>query len=79
MQPIIHLSQTHSHVAPYRAIIFEWLDDVATMVCFTDFHELVASPQRNMKPVWDLAFMRVKHIASIHIPHHGWDLVLQEP
>ena len=52
---IIRCSQTHSRVASYRAIISEWLVDVATKVCFTDRQEMAAPPQRNTKPVWDLA------------------------
>ena len=48
---IIRHSQTHSHVASYKAIISEWLVDVATKVCFTDRQEMVAPPQRNTKPV----------------------------
>jgi hypothetical protein len=42
---IIHRSQTHSHVVSYMAIIFEWLVDVATKICFTDRHDMAAPPR----------------------------------
>ena len=44
MWTIIHQSQTHSRAASYKAIISEWLVDVATRVCFTEHHEMVAPP-----------------------------------
>jgi hypothetical protein len=51
---IIRRSQKHSCVASYSAIISEWLVDMATKVCFTDRHDMVAPPQRNTKQVCDL-------------------------
>jgi hypothetical protein len=52
---IIRLSQTHSYVVSYSAIISKWLADVAARVYFTNRQQIVALPQRNTKLVCDLA------------------------
>jgi hypothetical protein len=52
---IIRRSHTHSREDSYGAIISEWLVDVVTKFCFTDRREMASPPQRNTKPVYDLA------------------------
>ena len=38
------LNQTHSRLASCMASIFEWLEEVATIVCFTDVQDIVVFP-----------------------------------
>ena len=37
---IMDLNQTHSRLASCMTSIFEWLEEVATIVCFTDLHDI---------------------------------------
>jgi len=49
---IIRHSQTHSRVASYRAIISEWLVDVATKVYSINCHEMDVPLERNTNASW---------------------------
>ena len=41
---IMDLNQTHSRLASCMASIFEWLEEVATIVCFTDLQDITVFP-----------------------------------
>ena len=41
---IMDLNQTHSRLASCIASISEWLEEVATIVCFTDLQDIVVFP-----------------------------------
>jgi hypothetical protein len=69
---IIRRSQTHSRLASYRTIKFEWLVDVATSVCFTNCHEMVAPPQINTKPVCDLVLWGRTYNQHSHNPPYSY-------
>ena len=41
---IMGVNQTHSRLASCMASIFEWLEEVATIVCFTDLQDIAVFP-----------------------------------
>ena len=41
---IMDLNQTQSQLASCTTSIFEWLEEVATIVCFTDLQDIVVFP-----------------------------------
>lgn len=44
---ITDFNQTHSWLTSWSASIYEWLDDVATNVCFMERHVIVVPPRVN--------------------------------
>ena len=53
---IMDLDQTHSRLASFMASISEWLEEVATIVCFNDLQDIAVFPYVNIYPVCDQAF-----------------------
>ena len=51
---IIDLSHTHLLFASWIASISKWFDDVTTIICLTDLHEIVVPLQLNTYLVCDL-------------------------
>ena len=52
---ITDLSQMHSRLASWSAMISEWLDDVATKVCFVERHDIVVPLYVKTYPVCERA------------------------
>ena len=50
---LIDLSQTHSLLVSWRAIISAWFEEVATSVCFWDRHDIAIPPTVKTYPVCD--------------------------
>ena len=50
---IMNFNQTHSQLASCMTNISEWLEEVATIVCFIDLQDIAVFPLVNIYPVCD--------------------------
>ena len=65
---IIDLSHIYSWLVSWIASIFEWFDDVTTIVCLTDLHEITIPLQLNTYPICDLHLYGFKRYHAFAYP-----------